>query len=72
MRNWKPVDWIVCGIALSICAVVVLVPLMSTVLGLDENETRTKAIVSLLAGMNSVVSMYVGAAIQAKRDRDDG
>lgn len=69
-NNWKPVDWVVVALTVSIVAGITVAVVGVNIRG-DWNQERGELIASTIAGILAIISMYVGASIQRKRDKDD-
>jgi len=67
--KWQPVDVIVGLLAVTVCAMLgaaCVAPLMS---GQPLSDERAKVVAAVVTSALSIVSMYVGAAIQRGRDQ---
>ena len=66
--KWRPVDWIVAMLTLTICTVVVMACASPLIRGEELGETQVKALASVITASVSIVSMYVGAKLQKHAD----
>ncbi len=63
MKDWKPVDIIVAGLAIGIMVVLIL-PLINVLLGGSElSDMKTKMLIGLVSSIASIISLYVGSRI---------
>jgi hypothetical protein len=72
MKGWHPVDWIV----LSLVMIVVMTfgameYRLTKAPSLMLSDSQADGVGSLIDAIISVVSVYVGASIQRRRDRDE-
>lgn len=65
-RVWTPVDFIVAGLTVTICAAI-LGTLFIAGEREDVEEGHSKQFVALLSAVISIISMYVGSRLQAKK-----
>jgi hypothetical protein len=69
MNEWKPIDFIVGLLAITIA--MVLVSAMVDVLINEDAMTEggSKRVTNIVTAMLSIISMYVGAQIQKNKDK---
>ena len=68
-HDWKPVDWIACCFTVVLGIILVVGSISVIVRGGDEaDEQRLKIMAGIISSVISIVSMYVGASIQKRRD----
>jgi hypothetical protein len=70
MRNWRAVDFVILILTGVIASFMFSVNYTLLTETSNMNEADVKAIHNIMAGIISVVSMYVGASIQEKRDKE--
>lgn len=70
MKDWKPLDWIICIITASICMTILLGISRAILTGDPLSQPRLELLVGIISSLVSIVSMYVGATIQRRADRD--
>jgi len=66
--DWKPVDWIACCFTVVLGVILVLGSISVIVQGEQADEQKLKIMAGIISSVISIVSMYVGASIQKRRD----
>ena len=69
--RWGPVDVMVAALTMTICAILVVTVLNQMVTGEEATEAKQKMITGLITSTISIVSMYVGAQLQKRNDKDE-
>ena len=69
--NWRPVDYIALIFSGVIGFGLIAIVIASAFLGLEITDHRARVVEIVLSAVLSIISMYVGAQIQKKRDQDD-
>jgi hypothetical protein len=70
--DWKPVDWIACCFTVVLGVILVIGSISVIVRGDGANagdEQKMKIMAGIISSVISIVSMYVGASIQKRRDQ---
>jgi len=70
MTNWKPVDWVIVLLTLTIVSFIVMIEYMLLVKD-PVSEHGSKLITGLITSITSMISMFIGAKIQERRDKDE-
>jgi len=65
--DWKPVDWIACCFTM-VLGVILVIGTVSILVNGEADESRMKVMAGIISSVVSMVSMYVGASIQKRRD----
>jgi len=68
---WKPVDIIAGIFTVTLCAVVGMAAYSIAILGTEIPDNRRQIIEVMVNGAISIVSMWVGAKIQERADRNE-
>jgi len=71
IKNWKPLDLVVVAITITICGTVGLIVLKPLVTGVELSDDKAKLMATVIASLISIISMYVGAKLQANKDRQN-
>ena len=67
-HDWKPVDWIACCFTVVLGIILVVGSISVIVRGDESDEQKLKIMAGIISSVISIVSMYVGASIQKRRD----
>ena len=67
-NDWKPVDWIACAFTV-VLGVILVIGSFSVLVSGEADEQKTKVMAGIISSVVSIVSMYVGASIQKRRDQ---
>jgi hypothetical protein len=65
--DWKPVDWIACCFTV-VLGVILVIGTVSILVNGNDNDEKIKVMAGIISSVVSIVSMYVGASIQKRRD----
>ena len=68
LKEWKPVDYIIVVITVTICTIMLTSVLYSVYAGIELSTGGLKLLHIILVSFVSIISMYVGARIQEKKD----
>ena len=71
MKHWKPIDIIVAILAISVVSVLVVAVYDSKINNDQLTDAGTKRITAIMTSVLSIVSMYVGAKIQERKDSNN-
>ena len=63
VKDWKPVDMIVAGLAIGVMVVLILPLINMFIHGSELSDTKTKMIIGLVSSIASIISLYVGSKI---------
>lgn len=69
LKSWKPVDWVVVILTLAISSGVIIAVSSPIIRGEELSPEAVKAVASGAGACISIISMYVGASIQARTNK---
>ncbi len=69
--KWRPVDYIALIFSAVISFGLVAIVVASAFMGLEITDHRARLVEIVISAVLSIISMYVGAQIQKKRDQDE-
>jgi len=68
--KWKAADWAIIILTLSVSSIIIATAWSIGIRGNHLDDSQTKVIGGVIAGIISIISMYIGAIIQKKADRN--
>ncbi len=68
--KWRPVDYIALIFSAVISFGMVAIVVASAFMGLEITDHRARLVEIVISAVLSIISMYVGAQIQKKKDQD--
>ena len=68
--KWRPVDYIAITFSAVIAIALLMVGIGTLFLGAPLTDHRARLVEIVVSAVLSIISMYVGAQIQKKRDQD--
>ena len=69
--KWRPVDYIAVLFSVVIATALLMVGTATLFLGAPLSDARARLVEIVISAVLSIISMYVGAQIQKKRDQDE-
>ena len=66
---WEPIDIIAMLLTVTICLILILSSVAPVITGTSLSEAKAKLLVGLIGSVVSVVSMYIGATLQRRKDK---
>jgi len=63
VKDWKPVDTIVAGLAIGVMVVLILPLINIFIKGNELSDAKTKILIGLVSSIVSIISLYVGSKI---------
>ena len=68
--NWRPVDVVVALVALAVSASMLMSAFSISILKSELTEIRSELLKVAVGGAISIISMYIGAEVQRRKDKD--
>jgi len=60
VKDWKPVDYIVAGLAIAVVLILILPLIATIVFGIPITDAKAKIIAGITTSVIAIVSLYVG------------
>ena len=67
--NWQPIDIVAMLLTVTLCFILSLSAMSPLITGNPLSDTKAKMLVGLVSSVVSIVSMYIGATLQKRKDK---